>query len=178
MITILKADKGINEVDFVRAYDILIYAYAQTEAEIWGENYSRISKEDFKKIVKSGEVFLAYKENQVVGCVRLFKVSTESYSFGLLAVNFSIKGQGIGRKLVESAEQEAVKLGASLMDIEILKARDIRVQSKIDLHEWYTRLGYVFFGTDSFVTLKPMEADKAEKMINPSVFDQYRKTLS
>ncbi len=177
MITILKADKGINEVDFDRAYDILIYAYAQTEAEIWGENYSRISKEDFKEIVNYGEVFLAYKKEQVVGCVRLFKVNSVTFSFGLFAVDFSIKGEGIGRKLVEFIEKEAVKSGASFMEIEILKARDIRVQSKIDLHEWYTRLGYVFFGTDSFVALKPMEAEKAEKLINPTVFDQYRKSL-
>tara|TARA_B110000285_G_scaffold2578_1_gene2685 strand:+ start:2424 stop:2960 length:537 start_codon:yes stop_codon:yes gene_type:complete len=178
MITILKANKELNEVDFVRAYDILIYAYAQTEAEIWGDNYARISKEDFREIVNSEELFLAYKEGQVVGCVRLLKVNEETYSFGLLAVDFNIKGQGIGRKLVEKAEQEATLFGAKFMDIEILKAKDIKVKSKIDLHNWYTRLGYVFFRTDSFMSLKPMEASKAIKLINPAVFDQYRKLLN
>ena len=177
MVQIQKADEGIDKIDFDRAYDIRIYAYAQTEAEIWGENYFRISKKDFWEILKSGELFLAYKDESVVGCVRLLRLTSETYSFGLLAVDFEIKGQGIGRNLVDFAEKEAVKLGGSVMNIEILKAKDIRVQSKIELHNWYTRLGYVFFETDSFVSLKPMEAEKAKKLINPSVFDRYRKQL-
>jgi len=177
MITILKSDKGISERDFIKAYDILIYAYAQTEVEIWGENYARISKEDFKEIVIAEEMLIAYKDQQVVGCVRLLKMKEDIYSFGLLAVDFAIKGQGIGRKLVASAEERAIAFGAKFMDIEILKATDIRVQCKIDLHNWYTRLGYVYFGTDSFVALKPKEIQKAEKLINPSEFDQYRKTF-
>ena len=177
MITILKADAKISELDLGRAYDILIYAYAQTEIEIWGANYARISKEDFKQIVDSGEIFLAFNDKQVVGCVRLLNINAKSCSFGLLAVDFDRKGQGIGRKLVETVEKEAVLYGAKFMDIEILKAKDIQVQSKIDLHNWYTRLGYKYYGTDSFVSLKPQEAEKAKKLINPSEFAQYRKTL-
>ena len=178
MITIIKAGKETSLIDLGRAYDILIYAYAQTEIEIWGENYARISKDDFKKIVESKEMFFAYKNEQVVGCVRLLRVNAKTCSFGLLSVDFSVKGQGIGRKLVETVEKEAILFGAKFMDIEILKAKDIRVQSKIDLHNWYTRLGYEYFGTDSFVSLKPAESEKAKKLINPSEFDQYRKTLN
>lgn len=177
MIKIIQADSTISNSEFERAYEILIYAYAETEKEIWGLNYKRIDKSSFRDIVDKEEVFLAYIEDRVVGCVRLIKLNKNTYSFGLLAADFNEKGLGIGSKLVAKAEEKAKSLGAKQMKIEILKAKDIEVKSKKELHNWYTRLGYEFIKTESFVVLKPEEVEKSKKMVNFSVFNQYRKKI-
>ena len=47
MISVRQADDSIFSAPFEKAYQILIDAYARSEMEIWGENYARISKEEY-----------------------------------------------------------------------------------------------------------------------------------
>ena len=161
-----------------RQHEILITAYAQTEEEIWGENYVRISEEEYKDLIEQQHVFTALLNDEVVGTILLSQHSDTTFSFGLLAVDFAKKGLGIGRKLVGHAEQVAFNLGATEMTLEILRPKNKSVPFKQQLAEWYQRQGYVFTHSADFLELKPTKTEKAKQLITPAVFDCYSKELS
>lgn len=159
-------------------YNILIHAYAQTEKEIWGENYVRISSEEYQELIKREYVFTALLDDEVVGTIVLSRQNNTTFSFGLLAVDFSKKGLGIGRRLVHHVEQIAINLGGTEMTLEILKPKNQLIPFKQQLGEWYERQGYAYTHSADFLELKPTKIEKAKQLITPAVFDCYRKELS
>lgn len=170
--------EALKKDAFNRMYSILIHAYAKTESEIWGPNYVRISEKDFVDIIKRGEVYGAFIKGTIVGSVRLFKKDQQLFSFGLLSADFNLKGIGIGGALVDYIENVAQKEGGSYMQIEILRAIEADVPFKKALKTWYTRLGYKYIKSAGFAELKPENAEKAGKLIQPCVFDCYQKVLN
>lgn len=159
-------------------YDILIHAYAETEVEVWGENYVRIGKDEFREIIGRGEFYGAFIAGRIVGSVRVYKKDNETYSFGLLSADFDLKGQGIGKALVDHIERFALDQGAKFMDLEILRPIAIEVPFKIVLKNWYSKLGYKYTHSGTFAELKPDNVEKADKLIQPCTFDCYRKVLN
>ena len=61
--------------------------------------------------------------------------------FGMLAVDPSRQGSGVGRRLVEHAEQYARDQGCYVMDIRVVNLRT-------ELPPFYRKLGYVERGTE------------------------------
>lgn len=168
----------LSDTTLNRMYDILIHAYAETEVEVWGENYVRIGKVEFKEIIGRGEFYGAFIEDKIVGSIRVYKKDEAAYSFGLLSADFELKGQGIGKALVDHIENYAIEQGAKFMDLEILKPIEMDVPFKNVLKNWYTKLGYKYTHSGTFAELKPDNIEKADKLIQPCTFDCYRKVLS
>ncbi len=170
--------KTISKSDLESQYALLIHAYAETEREIWGENYVRVSLEEYKQDIEKEIVFTAKLADEVVGTILLAPMGERVFSFGLLAVDFSKKGYGIGRALIKKAEQTAIELGGLVMKIEILKPKNQHVQFKQQLAEWYERQGYEFTFSKSFIELKPAKVEKAKELKTEAVFDCYEKKLN
>lgn len=168
---------SISKKHLKQQYDVLIRAYAETEKEIWGENYIRISFEEYKKVIENEVVFSALLNDEVVGTILLSNHGKGHFSFGLLAVDFKYKGLGIGRKLIAKAEQKAKSLGGIKMTLEILKPQNQTLPFKERLAEWYKRLGYRYLFTKSFIELKPNRVEKSKLLITPSDFDCYEKEI-
>ena len=160
-----------------RLYDLMLHAYSVTEVEIWGENYARMSKEEYVSLLQGNSVHIAWIKGEIVGSIYFYPISDEVFGFGLLNADFAESGKGIGRALIAAAEHSAFERGAKSMQLEILKPRDLEVPFKDRLSKWYINQGYTFTGTYGFVELKPDKAEKAKKMVNPSVFDVYSKAL-
>lgn len=160
--------------EFEQLYQIIIAAYAQTEKEVWGENYVRVSKSAFQEYVSSNEMLVAFLDGEIVGGVRCFELEDGVYSFSLLGADFKHAGKGIGRALIAAVEERARAAGASEIRIEVLRAENIEVESKKVLSDWYQRLGYPFVKT---IDVFEVYNDKAKwaKLVNPSVFDCYLK---
>ena len=179
MLEIIPSNKTTLTDDQVnRLYDLMIHAYAVTEKEIWGENYFRMSKEEYITLVNGGRVLVAWIDGRIVGSVYFYPISNQVYGFGLLNADFSESGKGIGRALIRESEKAARDQGAETMQLEILKARDLLVPVKEQLAKWYLAQGYSFLGTHDFLELKPDKVKKAKTMVNPSVFDVYTKDLT
>ena len=166
-----------NAMELDRVYNLLIHAYAVTEREIWGENYSRLSLDEFKSLIISGEVYVAREASEIVGSITVSRLDSESFGFGLLNADFSKSGKGIGRKLIEVAEQHALRHEAKYMKIEILRPSNEEIPQKMKLANWYSAMGYEFIESMSFEERKPDKAEKALKLISPTQFDCYTKTL-
>lgn len=86
---------------------------------------------------------MADEDGRVVGCVQVAVRDGRGY-FGMLAVDPEAQGRGIGRRLIDEAEQTAIKAGCSVMDIKIVNLRT-------DLVPLYDALGYVPTGTEPYL---------------------------
>lgn len=170
------AQYNLAPEEFESLYKIIIEAYEQTEKEVWGDHYIRVSKDRFQSLVDKGEILVAFLKEEIVGGVHCLKLDKDAYSFSLLGADFNQSGKGIGKALIKAVEQVAYTQGAKEIRIEVLRAENIEVESKIRLGQWYNRLGYPFVKTiDVFEVYN--DAEKWSKLVNPSVFDCYLKVL-
>ncbi|KAI1749986.1 hypothetical protein F4782DRAFT_264038 [Xylaria castorea] len=79
-----------------------------------------------------------------VGCVYIKRVSPTTGEFGMLAVDPTCRGTGLGRDLVRFAEERCRRdFGLALMHLELLVPVHFEHAGKTRLQVWYTRLGYV-----------------------------------
>ncbi len=61
---------------------------------------------------KGGRIFMAYAQNQAVGCVALIPMGEGVYELSKMAVSPQLRGQGIGRKVLEHTIAQARMQGA------------------------------------------------------------------
>src|SRR5262245_26422096 len=94
-----------------------------------------------ERLMRKG-VFLTARDAdaRLVGCVYVEPRGERAY-FGMLAVDPSLQGTGLGRTLVDDAEAHARQAGCEVMDIRVVNLRT-------ELPPFYHRLGYVENGTE------------------------------
>ena len=179
MIKIKRIEKNkLSKKTIDRMYSILIDAYARTEVDVWGENYIRISKEEFIQLILRGEIFGAFKNDLIIGSIHLLKKTETTYCFGLLSVDFKMTKIGVGGKLINYVEGLAIKNGGEVMELEILRQKKQETPFKKVLRVWYSKLGYTQFKSGTFEEIKPKKKAKAKKLIQPCIFDCYQKFIS
>lgn len=167
----------LQEKEFVQLYEIMRKAYARTERDLWGDDYVRISRSDFKDLLQQGKLLVARIDNQVVGSLYFYPMDKQRFGFGLLSADPVYRGRGIGRALISEAERKAIAAGATYMQLEILRPEHFEVPSKTVLKKWYERQGYRLISTLRFEELKPDKKEKAEQLLVPAYFDCYEKSL-
>ena len=59
-----------------------------------------------------GQVYIAYRDREPVGCVALIRMSEGVFELSKMAVSPQVRGQGIGRRLLLHAIGQARELGA------------------------------------------------------------------
>jgi predicted N-acetyltransferase YhbS len=176
MLTIQSTkDFKLTEKQAKKAHQIMVKGYELTEEEIWGKQYVRLFYNEFKKLIEEGTLFIAFLNEKVVGCINVYPKNKNTYGFGLLAVDIKYTGQGIGAALIKAAEEEAVKNGATQMQIEILRIKKLDVPHKVILADYYKRLGYEYTHSDDCSCLIPEW--KYKLLVEPSNFDFYTKKL-
>ena len=78
----------------------------------------------------------------LVGCV-FAELRGERGYFGLLAVDPSKQGSGLGSRLMDAAEQYCREAGCQFMDLTVVNLRE-------KLPDFYRRRGYAESGTEPF----------------------------
>lgn len=102
----------------------------------------RTSEDEVRQYMAKGTFLVAEQDAVPVGCVYTERRGDHGY-FGLLAVDPAHHGQGLGRSLIEGAEELFRRAGCRTVDIQVV---DLRVE----LPPFYRRLGYVETGTAPF----------------------------
>ena len=102
----------------------------------------RITAEILRPMLEKGNFLLAEDSAGLVGCVYLDLRAERAY-FGLLAVDPARQHRGLGRRLIDEAENHARAAGCRVMDLRIVSVRE-------ELPPFYRRLGYVETGTAPF----------------------------
>jgi N-acetylglutamate synthase-like GNAT family acetyltransferase len=99
----------------------------------------RTNPATIRNLLEKGKFLLAEDARNLVGCVYV-ELREERGYFGMLSIDPSRQGMGVGRQLVNTAEQYFRDAGCKFSDMMIVNVRT-------DLHTLYQRWGYVETGT-------------------------------
>jgi len=107
-----------------------------SEADLFIGN-KRTDEETITKLInKPGAIFLKYtnEEGIIEGCVFLHKKESRLY-LGMFSVSPSVQGKGIGKRLLNAADDYAKEEHCSLIYMTVITIRE-------DLIAWYEKNGY------------------------------------
>lgn len=141
--------------DVAAVTDLVNAVYAVAEDGMWLAGTARTDRDEIECCAREGTVRLARLDGQVVGCIRVVRIDDTTAEFGMLAVDPTIRGKGIGQKLIDFTESECAARGFETMQLEVIRPRDRSLESKIFLDSLYTRLGYVIEETASIESRHP-----------------------
>lgn len=138
-----------------------------TEAYLIGGEQRTNEDQLLQTMQLPGSVFLKYnnEQNEIIGCVNLQQHHQKLY-LGMFAVNPFLQSGGMGKQLLQSAEEYARHLPCTAIYMSVISVRD-------ELINWYKRHGYketgerkIFFEDDITGNhLQPLEFMMMEKEI-------------
>jgi GNAT superfamily N-acetyltransferase len=111
---------------------------------------TRTDRERISEMLSKGEFLVAEDGlGRVIACVYTEARGERGY-FGMLAVEPSHQGVGLGRAMVEAAEAHCRRHGCASMDISVLSMRP-------ELLSFYRKFGYVERGREEFHPSRPLK---------------------
>ncbi|KAK3317547.1 hypothetical protein B0T19DRAFT_293565 [Cercophora scortea] len=149
--------------------------YTSAESGIFSPAYQRTTLAELTTLLHARELALAWDHTNtntntntstnpqppsLVGTIRVFPLTPQLADIGMLCCAPSLSGTGVGRRLVEFAENHARRvLGAKTMQLEVLSPVEFVHPLKVRFQSWYERMGYAIvrvgdFG-DEFPHLQP-----------------------
>jgi GNAT superfamily N-acetyltransferase len=102
----------------------------------------RTDPDDVRAHMKDGAFLILEDAGAIAGCVYVTRHGTTGY-FGMLSIDPSRQGQGLGSRLIAAAEAHCAAEGCSAMELEVVNLRT-------ELPPFYRRFGYVESGTRPF----------------------------
>jgi GNAT superfamily N-acetyltransferase len=123
--------------------------YAIAERGLWRDGAMRTTARDLAELIREREIAVATREERIVGCIRIHDISASTAEFGMLVAAPDTRGSGVGRALLDFAEEHARRRGRRAMRLELLVPRAWSHPSKTFLKAWYGRNGYRVVRTDS-----------------------------
>jgi ribosomal protein S18 acetylase RimI-like enzyme len=109
------------------------------EADILDDE--RIGREELEALLSDAAVTIltARDGDALIGCVAVTRKDASLGYLGMLCVQPDLQSAGLGRKLLDAAEDHASALGLSAMEMTV-------IDSRASLIAWYERRGYAFTG--------------------------------
>ena len=148
--------------------------YESAESGLWRDGATRTTPSELAELIRAGQIAVATRDGRVVGSVRVHDVADDTSEFGMLVAAPDQRGTGVGRALIDFAEQHNRERGRRAMQLELLLPREWQHPTKEFLKAWYGRLGYRLIRTttidDSYPHLAPLLA-------TPCDFAIYEKPL-
>lgn len=109
---------------------------------------TRTDEERMSALMEKGK-FLMAEDGNVIGSVYV-EISGDRGYLGMLAVHPSRHGEGLGRKLVQAAEDYCRGAGCSYMKLTVLSLR-------MPVLSFYRKLGYTEMGAEEFRPSRPLK---------------------
>ncbi len=110
----------------------------------------RTDEKNVIELMQKGEFFLMEGVSRQIFASIYVEVHGERGYFGMLAVELSFQSRGLGRALIEFAEEFCRNNGCTVMDLKVLSPRT-------ELLPYYLNLGYENMGTDEFRPSRPIK---------------------
>ena len=107
-----------------------------TEADLIGGE-RRTDENNLQQVMEQeGSVVLKYisDKNAIIGCVNLQQHGQKIY-LGMFSVSPELQGRGIGRQILQAAEEYALSLHCTAIYMSVISVRQ-------ELIDWYIRNGY------------------------------------
>jgi GNAT superfamily N-acetyltransferase len=102
----------------------------------------RVNLDKVRRCFEHGRFLVAEDEAGLAGCV-YFKPEGERAYFGMLSVDPSRQGSGLGKQIVGAMEEYCRETGLRFLDLHVVNIRT-------ELPPFYRKLGYVETGTEPF----------------------------
>ena len=109
-------------------------------AESWFKSTDRTNAAQVRELMRKGVFLLREEEMRLVACVYVEPRGDRAY-LGMLSVERDVQGRGIGRRMMQAAEEFARRAGHVAIDLRIVHVRE-------ELPPYYRGLGYVEDGTE------------------------------
>ncbi|HET6402434.1 MAG TPA: GNAT family N-acetyltransferase [Candidatus Kapabacteria bacterium] len=110
----------------------------------------RTDEKNVIELMQKGQFFLMEENSSRIIASIYMELRGERGYFGMLAVEPSRQGQGLGRAMIEFAEEYCREHGCTIMDLKVLSPRK-------ELPPYYEKLGYTNMGTDEFRPSRPIK---------------------
>ncbi|MFD4668173.1 GNAT family N-acetyltransferase [Lentzea sp. NPDC058450] len=149
--------------------------YADAEKGIWLDGAARTGEQEIAGLIAAGEIAVARDQGRLIGSVRIHELPDGAGEFGMLVAAPEERGTGVGRGLVEFAENWARERNLAEMQLELLVPQEWAHPVKEFLRAWYTRLGYRLQRRDDLATAYPF---LVPKLATPCDFLVFRKDLT
>jgi ribosomal protein S18 acetylase RimI-like enzyme len=120
----------------------------------------RTSAPEIRAMFETGEFLLAIADGVLVASVYT-EVRGERGYFGMLSVKASQQGAGLGRTMIQAAEQHCRAKGSKRMELTVLSLR-------AELPSLYRKFGYNETGREPFQTGRLIEGYPACELIHMS----------
>ena len=164
-----------DDADLMRAISALVNeVYRESEQGLWVDGATRTDPTEVAALTRAGELVAAHRDGRLAGVLRLRPWDEVSSEFGMLAADPKVRGEGVGRRLVDHAEQTARARGHRFMRLELLVPRTFTLASKEFLAAWYTRRGYRL---DRVGRIEEVHPHLAPLLATAADFRVYRKAL-
>jgi ribosomal protein S18 acetylase RimI-like enzyme len=110
-----------------------------TEAHLIAGDVRTNAKEVEALMLQENSVFLKFVVGEILGCINLQKHNEKIY-LGMLSVAPNQQGTGIGKKLLQAADEYAKHFGCKSIYMTVVSVRT-------ELIDWYKRHGFADTGT-------------------------------
>ncbi|KAI2466320.1 hypothetical protein F4781DRAFT_406033 [Annulohypoxylon bovei var. microspora] len=165
--------------------DLVNAGYGEAEAGIFKPGYLRTSASDIAKFITAGDLVVASVTTPKstsgrvpLGCISIKKLSENRAELGLFAVVIEQRGSGIGRDLMDWAEQWCLDNlggpGVAIAQLDLLFPTHFAHPFKARLDTWYTKRGYRITGSRDFALDYP---SLAPLLAGPTEYRVYERTL-
>jgi GNAT superfamily N-acetyltransferase len=129
--------------------------YEVAESGLWRDGAKRTTASELADLIRGEQIAVATRHDQIAGAVRIHDVGDDVSEFGILVAAPEHRGTGVGRALVDFAEQRSRERGLRAMQLELLLPRTWQHPTKEFLKAWYGRIGYRRVRTGSFDAAYP-----------------------
>ena len=143
--------------------------YDTAEAGLWRDDATRTTVSEMAGLIAAGEIAVAECEGAIAGSVRIHDVAVDASEFGMLVAAPEHRNTGVGRSLLDFAEDHSRARGRRAMRLELLVPRHWEHPSKEFLKGWYGRRGYRVVRTgrvdDQHPHLAPLLATACDMLV-------------
>ena len=112
---------------------------------------TRTDPERLPPMFDTGEFLVLEEGGRILASVYVEVKPEQRGYLGMLAVDPSQQGRGLGRRMMEAAEQHLKSRGCDVIDILVVNLRT-------ELPPLYRKLGYVEVGIEEFHPSRPLQA--------------------
>lgn len=147
------AADNLSEISAIT--ELVNRVFIDAEAGIWNEGFVRTSDAEVADFIRKGQLALAYlasspsasedqaiQKGQLVGCVCVKRASDSMCTLGMLSLDKTHQGLGLGREIFKFVEEYCLSLGCTTLGLDILMPTSYDHPLKTRMHAWYLRLGF------------------------------------
>ena len=157
-----------------RIADLVNEVYATAEQGLWLPGATRTDARQIAELTRAGQIVVARLANVIVGSIRVQHLDAETGETGMLVVDRSHRGSGVGRELRRFVTGMLREQGVKTLQIELLVPRMWTQASKTFMAEWNERSGYEVVRHGAFEDQYP---ELAPLLATPCDFIIYNKAL-